>query len=140
MSNLWVIEKESTIVLHDIKIFRPQKLNIKIKNEAYFHMKKEFLRGEIQIFVKKGLPKLSFKIGSNFSVILRFAKKILLFVDKVRCSQLLGKNVIDIWPLANKIRPLAPKCAKLERFKVKRHKFAENQPIAEVQNFSPFEQ
>ena len=35
-----------------------------------------FLRGEIQIFVKKGLPKLSFKIGSNFSVILRFAKKI----------------------------------------------------------------
>ena len=55
-----------------------------------------FLRGEIQIFVKKGLPKLSFKIGSNFSVILRFAKKNLLFADKVRCLQVLGKNMIDI--------------------------------------------
>ena len=30
---------------------------------------------------------------------------------------------------SKKIRPLALKCAKLERFKVKRHKFAENQPI-----------
>ena len=55
-----------------------------------------FLRGEIQIFVKKGLPKFSFKIGSNFSVILRFSKTILLFADKVRCLQLLGKNMIDI--------------------------------------------
>ena len=34
-----------------------------------------FLRGEIQIFVKTGLPKLSFKIGSNFSVILRVLSK-----------------------------------------------------------------
>ena len=38
-----------------------------------------FLRGEIEIFAKKGLPKLSFKIGSNISVILRFEKKNLTF-------------------------------------------------------------
>ena len=40
-----------------------------------------------------------------------------------------GENMIDIIPLAKVIRPLALKCAKLERFKVKRHKFAENPPI-----------
>ena len=35
--------KSKDIVLHDNEISRPQKLNLKIKNVAYFHMQKEFL-------------------------------------------------------------------------------------------------
>ena len=39
--------------------------------------------------------------------------------------------MIEISPLAKKIRPLALNCATLERFKVKRHTFDENLYIAE---------
>ena len=35
--------KSKDIVLHDNEISRPQKVNIKLRNEAYFHMQKEFL-------------------------------------------------------------------------------------------------
>ena len=88
-----------------------------------------FLRGEIQIFVKKGLPKLSFKIGSNFSVILRFAKKNFTVRGQSQVFTITRQNYDRYMTTRKKIRHLAPKCAKLERSKVKRHKVAENQPI-----------
>ena len=68
----------SNIVLHDNESFRPQKLNIKLKNETYFHMQKEFLGYIVSAwrnsnFREKRLPKLTFRKGRYFPVILSFS-------------------------------------------------------------------
>ena len=65
--------KSIDIDIHDNESIRPIHLNIKIKKIKHIFICKKnfqatsFLPGEIQIFVKKGLPNLSFRIGSYFS-------------------------------------------------------------------------
>ena len=77
-------------------------------------------------FRENGLSKLTFKIGRYFPEILSFANFFSIF-RQVFTTQ--GKNMLDMWPLAKKIRPLTLRCGKLERFKVKMYNFAENLPL-----------
>ena len=79
-------------------------------------------------FREKRLPKLTFRIGRYFAVILSFVN-FFLFRNQSQVFTTTGQKYDRYVTTSKKNRPLALKCAKLERFKVIRHKFAENLPI-----------
>ena len=84
-----------------------------------------FSRRRNSNFHEKGLPKLTFRIGRYFPVILSFVNLFFIFCNQSQVFRIIGQKYDRYVSSSKEIRPLAPKCAKSERFKVKRHDFAE---------------
>ena len=78
--------------------------------------------------MKNGLQKFSIKKGSYFPVILSFAV-FLIFWNQSQVFTITGQKYGRYMTISKKNRPLALKFEKSERFKIKRHKLAENLPI-----------
>ena len=90
-------------------------------------MQKEFLGYLVSArrnsnFPEMGLPKLTFRICRYFPVILSFPN-FFIFRNQSQVLTTTGQKYDRYMTTSKKIRPLALKYAKLEHFKVKRHKF-----------------
>ena len=80
-------------------------------------------------FSWKGVTKIDLQNRQVFSSNFEFCHFFFIFRNQSQVFTTTGQKYDRYMTTSKKIRPLALKCAKLERFKVKRHKFAENLPI-----------
>ena len=126
--------KSSNIFLHDNESFRPKKLNIKIKKWNIFSYAKRIFRirlfcAEKFKFLWKMVTEIDLQNRQVFFSNFEFCRFLFIFRKQSQVFTTTGQKYDRYKTTSKKIRPLALKCAKFERFKAKRHKFVENLPI-----------